>query len=193
VREAAARTRRRYFGCDITQAYLKGEPLDEEVCYLRPPPSYREFDKNQVPIIWRLRTPLYGQGDAGRIWYRTLHTQLLRQGFARSQHDPCLYVKAYDDGSTIDIALYVDDMFITTDSLIGADADIATLNEKFTMTCKPNPTYFLGMNISYGDIGVISLSSATYAGTLANNYANQRPPRPCLSINPNPCCRRSRT
>jgi len=172
VREVAAGARRRYFGCDITQAYLKGEPLDGEVCYLRPPPAYREYDKNQVPIIWKLSTPLYGQGDAGRIWYRTLHSQLLHQGFARSQHDPCLYVKAYSDGTTIDIALYVDDMFITTDSAAGADRDLAALNAKFSMTCKADPTYFLGMNIAYGALGVVSLSSATYATTLAANYAS---------------------
>lgn len=139
---------------------------------MRPPPAYREFDKNQIPIVWKLRTPLYGQGDAGRIWYRTLHTQLLTQGFARSQHDPCLYVKAYADGSTIDIALYVDDMFITTDSTLDADSDLATLNSKFSMTCKPDPTYFLGMNITYGGLGIISLSSATYANTLRTNYGS---------------------
>jgi hypothetical protein len=161
-----------YFGCDITHAHLKGEPLDGKGCYLRPPPAYREFDKNKVPIIWKLRTPLDGQGDAGRIWYRTLHSQLLEQGFARSQHDPCLYIKAYSDGTTMDIALYVDDMFITTDSIAGADRDLATLNAKFSMTCKPNPTYFLCMNITYGDLGIISLSSATYASTLAANYAS---------------------
>eukprot|EP00962_Isochrysis_galbana_P047131 scaffold19170_cov129-Isochrysis_galbana.AAC.3 len=40
-----------------------------------------------APIVWLLHTPLYGQGDAGRIWYRTIHTQLIKQGFARSHHD----------------------------------------------------------------------------------------------------------
>jgi hypothetical protein len=49
----------------------------------------------------------------------------------------------------MDIALYVDEMFITTDSVAGADRDLAALNAKFTMTCKPDPTYFLGMNITY--------------------------------------------
>ena len=40
--------------------------------------------------VWSLNSPLYGQGDAGRFWYRTLHTQLIKQGFARSHNDPCL-------------------------------------------------------------------------------------------------------
>ena len=38
-------------------------------------------------------TPLYGQGDAGRSWNRTLNVLLVKQGFARSESNPCLYIK----------------------------------------------------------------------------------------------------
>ena len=37
--------------------------------------SVQEFCRkyvNGVPMIWRLKTPLYGEADAGRIWYKTL-------------------------------------------------------------------------------------------------------------------------
>ena len=44
----------------------------------------------KVAYVWHLKSPLYGQGDAGRVWYRTLHTQLIKQGFARNHNDPCL-------------------------------------------------------------------------------------------------------
>jgi len=172
VKEYKAGKRRRFFGCDITQAYLKGECTEQEQTYLRPPPHFRTFDARQRPLVWRLRTPLYGQGDAGRIWYRTLHAQLVRQGFARSQHDPCLYVKGYSNGTTIDIALYVDDMFITTDAGALADKELSILNKKFAMTCKENPVYFLGMNIEYVRLGVIRLTCATYTKTLAANNPN---------------------
>jgi hypothetical protein len=107
---------RRYVGGDVIQAYLKGQSAAHERWHLRPPPNFRQFDERGVPIVWLLNTPLYGQGDAGRIGYRTTHTQLVQQGFARSHHDPCLYVKGFSDGTIVDLALYVDDMFITSDA-----------------------------------------------------------------------------
>ena len=123
-----------------------------------------------VPLIWRLNTPLCDQGDTGRVWYRTLHTQLVKQGFARSQSDPCLYVKVYADGTSTDISVYVDDLFITTDAGAEADLDIEALNLKFTMTVRENPAYFLGMNITYIRRGVIRLTCSTYAHTLAGRF-----------------------
>lgn len=47
-----------------------------------------------------------------------------------------LHIKGYNDGTTIDIALYVDDKFITTDSGADADLDLRELDSVFTITLK---------------------------------------------------------
>ena len=93
VKEVKAGRSRWYFGIDITQAYLKGESTDLKQCHLRPPPGQRARDHREVEYVWRLLTPFYGQGDAGRIWNHTLNAFLVKQGFARGESDPCLYIK----------------------------------------------------------------------------------------------------
>ena len=92
--------------------------------YVRPPAGYRTYDENGTPLVWRINTPLYGQGDAGRIWYKTMSQQLIIQGFVQSHGDPCLFVKTYSDGTTLDITFYVDDIFATTDADELAIADL---------------------------------------------------------------------
>jgi len=43
-----------------------------------------------------MNVPLYGQGDAGLIWYRTLRTQLVQnQNFNGSECDPSYFWKRY--------------------------------------------------------------------------------------------------
>ena len=56
---------------DVEAAYLKGQFEKSEVLYARPPLGYRSWDHG-VMYIWRLKVPLYGEADAGRIWNRTL-------------------------------------------------------------------------------------------------------------------------
>ena len=110
------RPRARQF--DVEGAYLKGQFEADEVVYARPPPDfpngtrYRIFDDRGVPMVWRLRVPLYGEADAGRIWNRTAVNQLVRvQGFTQSEFDPCYFFKEVD-GERVDIALYVDDGYV---------------------------------------------------------------------------------
>ena len=88
---------RRRYGFDVTGAYLQGEYQEHEVVYARPPPGQRELDDSGYPIVWRMRVPLYGQGDAGLIWFRTMRDQLTaRQQFHhQSDADPSYFWKRF--------------------------------------------------------------------------------------------------
>ena len=48
------------------------------IVHVRPPPGYRTYDERGVPLVWRMNVPLYGQADAGLIWYRTVVEHLYR-------------------------------------------------------------------------------------------------------------------
>ena len=73
---------------------------------------YRIFDDRGVPLVWRLKVPLYGEADAGRIWNRTAVNQLVNiQGFTQSEFDPCYFYKISGE-ERVDIALYVDDGYV---------------------------------------------------------------------------------
>jgi hypothetical protein len=86
---------------DVESAYLKGKFESGEVLHCRPPRGFRTFSRG-VSYVWRLKVPLYGEADAGRIWNRTLVAQLVRvQRFIQSQYDPCYFYKLLADDTAL--------------------------------------------------------------------------------------------
>ena len=136
---------------DVEAAYLKGKFQESEVHHVRPPIGYRSFVRGNVPIVWRLKAPLYGEADAGRIWNKTLVKQLVQvQRFTQSQYDPCYFYKHLSDGTRMDIVMYVDDGYVVDAHSAAADAELRQLHEAFTLTLKP-AKFFLGNNIVVHD------------------------------------------
>lgn len=139
-----AAVRQRTF--DVEAAYLKGK-FDGEVIYARPPPGKARRYVRGVPVVWRLKVPLYGEADAGRIWNRTLLKQLRDvQNFTQSRYDPCLFYKVLADGTKMVVAMYVDDGYVVDMQSVCADAELAELNAAFKLTLKP-ASFFLGANV----------------------------------------------
>ena len=162
----AVQTGRRCRSFDVDGAYLQGVFPEGRMVYVRPPPG-RRTRINGVNVVWRLKAPLYGQADAGRIWFFTAREQLVKiQGFKASDYDPCFFYKIYDDGSRIDISLYVDDAWVTDNAGAAADADIARFAERFAIKVNDNPKQFLGLNIAVSAES-ISISSTAYIEGLA--------------------------
>ena len=146
VRAAAGHpVRQRTF--DVESAYLKGKFDSDQVLYARPPPGARHY-VNGVPVIWRLKVPLYGEADAGRIWNRTLVKQLVHeQRFIQSQYDPCYFFKTLADNTRMDMVMYVDDGYVIDAFSQCADAELKALHDAFTITIK-DAQFFLGNNIT---------------------------------------------
>ena len=132
---------------DIEAAYLKGEFNSDEIVYARPPVGYRHTLRG-VPIVWRLKVPLYGEADAGRIWNRTLVKQLRDvQRFKQSQFDPCYFRKVLSNGKRVDLVMYVDDGYVVTNDQATAMTEMNVLHNKFKLARKA-AQYFLGNNMS---------------------------------------------
>ena len=124
-----------------------------------------------MPIVWRMLRPLYGQADAGRIWQRTIHAQFVKQGFTRSEYDPCYYFKHYPDGTFMGCCLYVDDGFCDMDvHCPGGEADMRELASAFDIKVKENTDYFLGTNVTEHSLHSLTLSARTYIGKLVAKY-----------------------
>jgi hypothetical protein len=86
--------KRRRFSFDVTGAYLQGEYTENEEVFARPPRGFRAIHDDGSPIVWKMRVPLYGQGDAGLVWFRTIRKQLMeKQGFNQSDADPSYFWK----------------------------------------------------------------------------------------------------
>ena len=76
---------------DYSQAYLNAE-IDEE-CYLRAPEFLREYDKDGVEFVWRLKKVIYGHPKGSRLWAECLDKNLKHLGFKQFQTDQCVYCK----------------------------------------------------------------------------------------------------
>ena len=132
---------------DIEAAYLKGEFENDETVCARTPPGYRHTIRG-VPVVWRLKIPLHGEADAGRIWNRTLVRQLRdRQHFNQSEFDPCYFRLVHDNGERVDILMYVDDGYVVTNSKKATDEALTVLHQKFTLSRK-DAQFFLGNNLA---------------------------------------------
>ena len=165
--------------------------------YARPPsmgPIPMPKDDRGVPLVWRLKRPLYGEADAARIWYFTLHKQLLAQKFIRSEYDPCLYRKVYPDGARIDLSIYVDDSWMVDTAGARADAELAELQKHFTLTVTEDPKFFLGMNYARGRNGAVQFNSYAYVQKLVGKYLPKQLDsyrvRPSRRPHAAPCLRR---
>ena len=155
---------------DVEAAYLKGifgegsQPL-----HARPPPGYRAY-LNGIALVYVLHTPLYGEADAGRIWYQTLITFLLEErGFTHSRYAPCLFWKTLANGSRMYMVGYVDDGFSIDDGSRMADSELDALNARFKITVK-EATFFLGNNVICHSDRRVSLTSRAYIERMVLKY-----------------------
>ena len=78
---------------DYVAAYTQA-PIDQDM--------YMEFPREfKVPggvdrkdVVLKLHRNLYGQKQAGHVWYEYLHKQLItKAGFVQSKHDECLFYR----------------------------------------------------------------------------------------------------
>ena len=163
---------------DVEAAYLKGKFEASEVHHVRPPPGYRTFNRS-VPVVWRLKVPLYGEADAGRIWNRTLVHQLVDvQQFKQSQYDPCYFWKHLKDNTRMDLVMYVDDGYLVDEFSPLADAELKILHDAFTIEIKP-ARFFLGNNIIIHDVDAVAGGAAV--PTTTQLWATDRPCAVCGS------------
>ena len=155
---------------DVEAAYLKGV-FDEgsKPLFGRPPPGYRTY-VNGIPMIWKLNTPLYGEADAGRIWYKTLVKFLIEdRGFTQSRYDPCFLWKELEDGSRLNCVIYVDDGYSSDNGSKFADYELEAINVRFNIKIK-DASFFLGNNINCISRSSVSLTSRAYIARIAEKY-----------------------
>lgn len=181
--EAAACMRRMHMRTfDVPGAYLQGEQTASERMLLRPPMGFRTVDERGVEILWLMNSPLYGQGDAGAIWNRTINAFLVDElGFKRSVNDPCVYTML--DGEVI-LPLYVDDgrLYYTDDkrAQVAVNRVMTKLTERFGIQFgpeDPEEDYFLGGNrVTNSDRSVVTVRMKSYIELTVKRYLGDKDP-----------------
>ena len=142
---ALATVRRwKLFQMDVKNAFLNGD-LKEEV-YMQPPPG---LDCPPGKVC-KLRKALYGLKQAPRAWFSKFNSAMKVAGFQPSPYDYALFLRQTSRGTTV-LLLYVDDMVITGDDIIGIQELKTFLTKQFEMKDLGNLSYFLGIEVTSSD------------------------------------------
>ena len=91
---------------------------------------------------------------------------MLKAGFIESHQDASLFVRTTSRGRVL-LLIYVDDMIITGDDMIGIQYAKSQLQQQFHMKDLGSLRYFLGLEISQGPRGVL-LSQQKYLSDILN-------------------------
>ena len=128
---------------DYVAAYIQA-PIDCDM--------YMEFPRGfKVPggidrkvVVLKLHCNLYGQKQAGRVWYEYLRKRLItKAGFVQSKHDECLFY-----WGKVMYALYIDDSILGAPTCQELDEAIKAIKDaKLQITLEGDLADFLGVKI----------------------------------------------
>ena len=160
----AAHSNYKVFQMDVKSASLNGE-LEEEV-YVEQPPEFEDSEFSN--FVYLLFKRLYGLKQAPRTWYDSLSEFLLENGFSRDVIDKILFFKMHKDNMIL-VKVYVDDIIFgfTNDQLCSRFAKL--MQSKYEMSMMGELTYFLGLQVSQRNDGILIFQSK-YVRDLLKKY-----------------------
>lgn len=129
---------------DVKSAYLNGR-LDEEI-YMRYPQAVKSEEGCNV---LRLKVPLYGLKQSGRVWWIQLKQTMIAQEFKRCDFDWGLYVRRKSRHSKLTpVMSYADDLIIAVPSREGIDRILKGLRERWEVKEETSVSHIIGIKIS---------------------------------------------
>ena len=133
---------------DVVTAFLNGE-LEEDI-YMEQPCGY--VKAGQDDLVCKLKKSLYGLKQSPRCWNKRLGEYLESIGFQTNRADPCVFVRFKDKKLAI-IAVYVDDLIISTSDIEEMESIKNILATQFKMKDLGQLHYCLGMSIIQNEGG----------------------------------------
>ena len=128
---------------DVKTTFLHGEL--EEIVYMVQLEGFTQH--GQEHLVFKLKKSLYGLKSSPRQWYKIFDFYMTRIGYKRCEYDYCVYVRSLDDGSSIFLLLYVDDMLIAAKSMSEVNKLKTLLSREFDMKDVGPFKKILGMEI----------------------------------------------
>ena len=146
--------------CDVSSAFLQGCELERTV-YMSPP---KEFKKEGV--IWRLKKPVYGLADSGRLWYQKIRKKLLELGCKILTGDEACFLYTKKGKLQGLLGIHVDDIvYAGTDEF--ENNIIQPLTQFFNISKSDADSFvFCGMKISQASDRSITVSQREYAASI---------------------------
>ncbi len=111
-----------------------------------------ENTENTQDYVLRIVKNLYGQKQAGRVWYQYLAKGLQEMGFIKSKIDECVFYY-----KSCLVLIYVDDSIIMGPIKMQVQEIIKLISEKFKIQEEGNMCEFLGIEMQKKDDGSLLL------------------------------------
>lgn len=147
----------------MKSAFLNGE-ISEEVYVVQPEGYVVEGSEH---LVYRLKKALYGLKQAPRAWYNKIDGHFRSHGYVRSTTEHTLYRKVIEDGKSILISLYVDDIIYTSNSVTLIEQFKKEMEDAFKMSDLGLMRFFLGLEIHQLSNGIF-ISQKRYIEDLIN-------------------------
>jgi len=141
---------------DIESAFLNGE-LSHEV-YMRQPEGY---ETNEDHYVCKLQKSLYGLKQGASEWNKKIHDLLCRDGYTRSENDPCLY-SLQRNNDVAYITLHVDDLIFATTSPLLVNEFEDKMNQHVVLKNMGDLKYYLGMQFERNEDGIFLMHQQKY-------------------------------
>ena len=143
---------------DVQTAFLHGN-LKEEV-YLKQPDGF--ITKGNEKKVCKLNKAIYDLKQGSKTWSEKLDVILKSLNFKQSQHDLCIY-QFSKDASIIYIAVFVNDIFVFSNSETFIQELIKELSKVFPIKDLGKITRCLGVNVTQNiENGTIELDQSDY-------------------------------
>jgi hypothetical protein len=113
-------------------------------------------EQDRRDYVLKLEKNLYGQKQAGRVWYLHLKKNLLKLGFKPSQHDECVFYY----GKTIFI-VHTDDTILLGPDKDEIDLIVKRLGKTFKIEVQGNLSDYLGIKIERKPDGILKWTQPT--------------------------------
>jgi hypothetical protein len=181
---------------DYSQAYLNAE-IDEE-CYLRAPEFLREYDKDGIELIWKLKKVIYGHPKGSRLWAECLTNKLKELGYSQLKTDQCVYAKwnkwdlqnLKNDSHFVFILVHSDDLIVISNIKEIMMKEKHTLLEAFEGVDQGSLSSFCGVEINIDEKG-IALSMKYYWNKVMKRFGildDEKQDKPInVKVNRNDC------
>ena len=165
---------------DINNAFLQGILTDD--VYTIQPPGY--VDPKFPTHICKLNKALNGLKQAPRAWYKELRQHLVNLGFKNTISDSSLFT-FHNNGVTIYLLVYVDDIIITSNAPPFLDAFISKLATRFSLKDLGDLSYFFGVEVMPHPRGIFISQKKYIADILCKaNMEDAKPMATPLATHP---------
>ncbi|GJV89548.1 putative ribonuclease H-like domain-containing protein [Tanacetum coccineum] len=134
---------------NVKSAFLY-DKIKEEV-YGCQPPGFEDLDFPDR--VYKVEKALYGLHQAPKVWYETLSTYLLDNGFQRGKIDKTLFIRR-DKGDILLVQVYVDDnIFGSTKKSLCTEFE-KMMYKKFQMSYMGELIFILGLQVKQKKDGI---------------------------------------